>query len=64
MSSWTTIAASVVPVTPDWRPFMLVARAGTTVVVERDSSEFARLAQLGDILGLNQFDVASVRPVS
>ena len=34
------------------------------MVVERDSSEFARLAQLGDILGLNQFDVASVRPVS
>lgn len=38
--------------------------AGTTVVVERDSSEFARLAQLGDILGLNQFDVATVRPIS
>ncbi len=34
---------------------------GTTVVVERDSSEFARLAQLGDVLGLSQFDVSSVR---
>ena len=32
------------------------------MVVERDSSEFARLAQLGDILGLSQFDVATVRP--
>lgn len=31
------------------------------MVVERDSSEFARLAQLGDILGLSQFDVATVR---
>lgn len=33
---------------------------GTSVVVERDTSDFARLAQLGDILGLTQFDVASV----
>ena len=33
---------------------------GSTVVVERDESEFARLSQLGEILGLTQFDVANV----
>lgn len=49
------------PVTPEWETFILGDHAGTTVVVERDSSEFARLAQLGDILGLSQFDVATVR---
>ena len=30
------------------------------VVVERDSSEFARLSQLGDILGLNPMEINSV----
>jgi len=30
------------------------------VVVERDSSEFARLSQLGDILGLSPLEVSSV----
>ncbi|KAK9831616.1 hypothetical protein WJX74_002584 [Apatococcus lobatus] len=33
---------------------------GSTVVVERDQSEFARLSQLGDILGLTPLDVSSV----
>ena len=33
---------------------------GSTVVVERDQTEFARLSQLGDILGLAQFEVAHV----
>ena len=33
---------------------------GSTVVVERDESEFARLSQLGEVLGLSQFDVAHV----
>lgn len=33
---------------------------GSTVVVERDESEFARLSQLGEVLGLTQFDVANV----
>ena len=33
---------------------------GATVVVERDESEFARLSQLGDVLGLTQFDVGHV----
>ena len=33
---------------------------GSTVTVERDQSEFARLSQLGDILGLTQFEVAHV----
>ena len=28
--------------------------------VQRDESEFARLAQLGDVLGLSQIDVATV----
>ena len=28
------------------------------VVIERDESEFARLSQLGDILGLTPFDVS------
>ena len=30
------------------------------VVVERDSSEFARLSQLGDILGLSPIEINSV----
>lgn len=30
------------------------------VVVERDSSEFARLSQLGDILGLSPIEISSV----
>ncbi len=30
------------------------------VVVERDASEFARLSQLGDILGLTPLEVSSV----
>ena len=33
---------------------------GATVVVERDQTEFARLSQLGDILGLQQTEVAHV----
>ncbi|KAK9839292.1 hypothetical protein WJX81_005958 [Elliptochloris bilobata] len=33
---------------------------GSTVVVERDASEFARLSQLGDILGLNPLEISSV----
>lgn len=33
---------------------------GSNIVVERDQSEFLRLSQLGDILGLTQFDVAEV----
>ena len=31
-----------------------------TVVVERDASEFARLSQLGDVLGLSPLEVSSV----
>ena len=31
-----------------------------SVVVERDQSEFARLSQLGDILGMTPIDVSSV----
>jgi len=34
---------------------------GGTIVVERDETEFARLSQLGDLLGLNQMDVYEVR---
>ena len=30
------------------------------MVVERDSSEFARLSQLGDILGLSPMEINSV----
>ena len=33
---------------------------GCAVVVERDSSEFARLSQLGDILGLSPIEINSV----
>eukprot|EP01025_Chloroclados_australasicus_P017172 TRINITY_DN18743_c1_g1_i1.p1 TRINITY_DN18743_c1_g1~~TRINITY_DN18743_c1_g1_i1.p1 ORF type:complete len:1134 (-),score=210.36 TRINITY_DN18743_c1_g1_i1:514-3858(-) len=33
---------------------------GGQIVVERDEQEFARLSQLGDILGLNQFEVYKV----
>ena len=32
----------------------------SAVVVERDSSEFARLSQLGDILGLSPLEINSV----
>ena len=32
----------------------------SAVVVERDESEFARLSQLGDILGLNVMQVGQV----
>ena len=35
---------------------------GGTIVVERDEQEFARLSQLGDVLGLGPMDVYSVRP--
>ncbi len=31
---------------------------------ERDEGEFARLSQLGDVLGLTQMDVYQVRPAS
>ncbi|KAK9915263.1 hypothetical protein WJX75_006851 [Coccomyxa subellipsoidea] len=33
---------------------------GSTVVVERDSSEFARLSQLGDLLGLSAMEIGQV----
>lgn len=33
---------------------------GGTVVLERDASEFGRLSQLGDVLGLTQLDVMKV----
>ncbi|KAL4434488.1 hypothetical protein ABPG75_000929 [Micractinium tetrahymenae] len=33
---------------------------GVTMVTERDESEFARLSQLGDVLGLTQMDVYQV----
>ena len=33
---------------------------GVQMVAERDEAEFGRLSQLGDILGLNQFDVMKV----
>jgi len=33
---------------------------GVQMVAERDESEFARLSQLGDLLGLNQMDVMKV----
>eukprot|EP00210_Caulerpa_lentillifera_P002696 g2576.t1 len=33
---------------------------GGSVVLERDNTEFGRLSQLGDILGLSQFDVMKV----
>lgn len=33
---------------------------GGTIVVERDEKEFARLSQLGDILGLGPMDVYTV----
>jgi len=36
------------------------APMGTLITIERDQSEFTRLAQLGDILGLNQFEIGSV----
>lgn len=34
---------------------------GGTITVERDEQEFARLSQLGDILGLGPMDVYKVR---
>jgi len=33
---------------------------GSSVVIERDQTEFLRLSQLGDVLGLTQLDVADV----
>ena len=39
---------------------VVILPMGSTVVVERDSSEFARLSQLGDVLGLNPMEVNSV----
>ena len=36
------------------------APMGVQITIERDQSEFTRLSQLGDILGLNQFEVGSV----
>ena len=33
---------------------------GVTLVTERDESEFARLSQLGDLLGLSQMDIYGV----
>jgi len=51
-----------------YRSFLLFCMSGDAVslpmgsmmVVERDQSEFQRLSQLGDVLGLNQMDVAEV----
>jgi hypothetical protein len=37
---------------------------GGTIVVERDEQEFARLSQLGDLLGLTPVDVYKVRFLS
>ena len=36
------------------------APMGSTITIERDASEFARLSQLGDVLGLNPFEVSDV----
>jgi len=36
------------------------APMGSTITIERDQSEFARLSQLGDLLGLNPFEVSEV----
>ena len=36
------------------------APMGVQITIERDQSEFTRLTQLGDILGLNQMEVGSV----
>ena len=36
------------------------APMGSTITIERDASEFARLSQLGDVLGLNPFEVSEV----
>jgi hypothetical protein len=36
---------------------------GGTIVVERDEQEFARLSQLGDVLGLSPMDVYQVHSV-
>lgn len=39
---------------------MIDGRGARAVVVERDASEFARLSQLGDVLGLSPLEVSSV----
>lgn len=36
------------------------APMGTTITIERDQSEFVRLSQLGEVLGLNMMEVADV----
>ena len=36
------------------------APMGTLITLERDQSEFTRLAQLGDVLGLTQYEVGMV----
>lgn len=36
------------------------APMGTTITIERDQSEFARLSQLGEVLGMNMMEVADV----
>jgi hypothetical protein len=36
------------------------APMGSTITIERDASEFARLSQLGDVLGMNPFEVSEV----
>tara|TARA_B110000977_G_scaffold141755_1_gene179836 strand:+ start:25709 stop:28657 length:2949 start_codon:yes stop_codon:yes gene_type:complete len=38
----------------------VTAPMGVQITIERDQSEFTRLTQLGDILGLNQMEVGSV----
>jgi chromatin remodeling complex protein RSC6 len=38
----------------------VTAPMGVQITIERDQSEFTRLAQLGDILGLNQMEVGTV----
>ena len=43
-----------------FQSLFLKRHALCAVVVERDSSEFARLSQLGDILGLNPMEINSV----
>ena len=38
----------------------IYAPMGTTITIERDQSEFVRLSQLGDVLGLNSMDISAV----
>ena len=38
------------------------APMGTTITIERDATEFERLSQLGDVLGLSPLDVSQARP--